>query len=317
MKVFWKFFCEDVVAVVFLFRKLMLGKSPEKLAYVLMRFKSRKPDSFNKKILYKMAHDRRQVLSVYADKLAVRDYVAQKIGSRYLTKIYGSFHNAAEIDLTALPRNFVLKPNHGSGAALIVGDFIPAKAHFPIISTRVFRKYYVNPLDINCDSVFKIVNFWLKTPYYNYHRIGYPEWAYKNIKPAVFAEELLIQNGLPPQDYRFFIFNGVCEVIMVDSPGYAGVTRDIYSKNWEKLDVTLNYANSNIFRPSPVNLEEMIDVAESLANDIDHARVDLYNIDGRIIFGEITNYHAGGSQKFNPGKFDYEIGKNWKPDEIY
>jgi hypothetical protein len=317
MKKVFLHFCEDVIALAYLIRKFALGKSPEALAFFIMRTKARNPNTFNKKILYKMAHDRREVLSVYADKLAVRDYVSRKIGARYLTTLFGNFGQSEQIDLSELPRNFVLKPNHSSGAALIVGDFLPEKDRGPIFSTRVFRKYYIHPSNLDQKSVSKLIKFWRSRSYYKYHRIGYPEWAYKNIKPSVFAEELLLENGFPPQDYRFFIFNGTCEVIMVDTPGYTGVTRDLFSKKWEKLDIRFAYPNSSIVRLKPVNLEEMITVAEKLADELDHVRVDLYNIEGRIVFGEITNYHAGGSQKFYPKNFDFDLGKNWKPDLLY
>jgi len=308
---------EDFLALGYLIRKFARGMSPEPLALFIMRAKAKNPKTFNHKILYKMAYDRREVLSLCADKLAVRDYVSQKIGAKYLTTLFANFGQSAQIDHSELPRNFVLKPNHSSGAALIVGDFVPETERRPIFSARVFRKYYIHPANLDQKSVSKLMKFWLSRSYYKYHRIAYPEWAYKNILPSVFAEELLVENGLPPQDYRFFVFNGSCEVIMVDTPGYQGVTRDLFSKNWEKLDIRFAYPNSSIVRPKPTNLEEMITVAEKLADELDHVRVDLYNIEGRIVFGEITNYHAGGRQKFYPKNFDLELGKNWKPDLLY
>jgi len=308
---------ESLLAIAYVSRKVLLGKSPAFVAFALMRLKSRNPKTFNEKILYKMARDRREILSLVADKLAVRDYVAKKVGEQYLTKLYRVYGQNLDFDFSQLPRNFVLKPNHGSGAGLIVADFVPAVLSPPRYSTRVFKKYYVNPDSLDGAAIIRLASFWIKTSYYKYHRTGYPEWGYKNIKPSVFAEELLVENDSPPQDFRFFVFNGVCEAIMVDTPGYGGVRRDVYSTTWEKLNVTFAYENSDVNRSKPINLTEMIDVAEKLAEDLDHARIDLYNVHGRIVFGEITNYHAGGTQKFFPITFDLELGRNWKPYEFY
>jgi hypothetical protein len=317
MRVYFTRIYENLLAIAYVSRKVLCGKSPAVVAYPIMRLRSRNPKTFNEKILYKMARDRREILSLVADKLAVRDYVAKKVGEQYLTKLYKVYGQNLDFDFSKLPRSFVLKPNHGSGAALIVADFVPEFLSPPKFSTRIFRKYYVNPASLDVEAITRLASFWIRTSYYKYHRTGYPEWGYKNIKPSVFAEELLNENDSPPQDFRFFVFNGVCEAIMVDTPGYGGVRRDVYSTSWEKLNVAFAYKNSDVDRSKPINLAEMIDVAERLAEDLDHARIDLYNVDGRIVFGEITNYHAGGTQKFFPMSFDLELGRNWKPYDSY
>jgi len=113
------------------------------------------------------------------------------------------------------------------------------------------------------------------------------------------------------------MFNGSCQVIMVDTPGFTGVRRDIYSPEWDLLDVKFKYEHSNIKRQKPDSLTQMIDIAEKLAYGADHLRVDLYNLDGRIVFSELTNYHAGGTQKFIPRSFDSELGVAWNPKSSY
>jgi hypothetical protein len=151
---------------------------------------------------------------------------------------------------------------------------------------------------------------------YYYFPGCFPEWAYKNIQPRILIEELLSGTSGVPDDYRFFCFNGRCEYIQVDTPVYtgSGVLRDIFDRDWNKLDVTLKYPNSNIARSRPRSLEEMIMIAELLSSEIDHVRVDLYDLDGRIVFGELTNYHAAGTQKFNPELFDKLFGESWHPE---
>jgi hypothetical protein len=282
-----------------------------------MKIRSKSPQTFNKKILYKMAHDRRQILTLVADKIAVRDYVTEKIGGEFLTKVYKVYEKNSEVLIDYLPKNFVLKPNHASGAALIVADFVPKTKELNYVSKHVLRKYYVNHDNLEQTQVTKLVKFWLNSSYYSYHRLGYPEWAYKDIERKVYAEELLSNNEEPPQDFRFLIFNGRCSVIMVDTPDYGQVKRDIYNREWKKLDVAFGWANSGGIYEKPNNLNTMIEIAEALGQDFDHVRVDLYKLADRIVFGEITNYHAGGTQRFNPSRFDNIIGAEWLPDSLY
>jgi len=148
---------------------------------------------------------------------------------------------------------------------------------------------------------------------------SFPEWAYKNIAPRVLFEELLISTVGIPEDYRFFVFNGHCNFISIDTPTYSGegVKRDIFDRNWNRQKVTLKYPNSKRARSRPGNLSEMIQIAESLAIGIDQIRVDLYSIQEKIIFGELTNYHAAGGQKFDPEQFDKVFGSSWNPEKLY
>jgi len=291
---------------------------PSRIALVILRFRRRKqPRTFNEKILYKIAFDRSANLTLYADKLKVREFVASRIGDEYLTEIYTTGRSSRDLSLSTFPRTFALKPNHASGAALIVADFVPESLHPMNVSKKFFRKYYINPKSLSDFPFEKLVDFWMSTSYFGYCRSGYPEWAYKNIERFVYMEELLHDGGAPPQDFRFFMFNGKCEAIMVDTPGYVGVRRDIYSPEWTRLNVTLGYANSEKIRESPSKLPEMIQIAEALSSDSDHLRVDLYLTQDRIIFGELTNYHAGGTQRFEPKEFDFKLGSSWQPSEHY
>jgi hypothetical protein len=308
---------ELVIKFLFLVKKVIQGKSPARLAVKLLEIRSRSPQTFNEKILYKMAHDRRDLLTLVADKLTVRDYVRSKIGDKYLTEVLGVYKQSSEVNIERLPKNFVLKPNHASGAALIVAEFVPTARKLDYTSKQIFKKYYVNSENLLQNQITSLVNFWLDTDYYAYHRTGYPEWAYRGIDRAVYAEELLSENGQPPQDYRFLIFNGRCSAIMVDTPGYGGVKRDIYTPNWERIEVAFGWGNSDRIHERPTNLSTMIELAETLGEDFDHIRIDFYNVDGRIVFGEMTNYHAGGTQKFVPARFDRIIGSEWKPETIY
>jgi hypothetical protein len=215
-----------------------------------------------------------------------------------------------------LPRNFVIKANHGSGGVIIVSDKAEKHAFLPGEGEIFgFQRFLIHPDNIDWALIVLILKNWMSSNYY-WNPGFFPEWAYKNIQPRILIEELLSSSSGVPDDYRFFCFNGRCDYIQVDTPVYtgSGVLRDIFDRDWNKLDVTLKYPNSNIERPRPTNLEEMVKIAELLSSEIDHVRVDLYELDGRIVFGELTNYHAAGAQKFNPESFDKLFGESWHPD---
>jgi TupA-like ATPgrasp len=313
----FRYVLESVLIIGYQSRRFLKLQTPSAWSLRLLQKRIRKPQTFKQKTLYKIANDRSPALTLFADKLAVRTYVTERVGAIYLTEIYAKFQHKNEFVIENLPQNFVLKPNHVSGAALIVGDFIPENTSDSLFSSKFLNKYYVNPNRLDVGKVRNLIQSWLKINYFGYHKTAYPEWAYKNIQPGVYAEELLSFENQPPQDFRFFTFNGKCQVIMIDTPGYIGVRRDIYTPNWEKLDVQLGYPGTQFARSRPADLSKMIEIAEALAEGTDHLRVDLYNLNGRIIFGELTNYHAGGTQRFTPDVFDYKLGSDWNPKDFY
>jgi hypothetical protein len=298
-------------------RRFIKLQAPSSVSIIILKLRVRNPKTFNTKILYKIANERSLTLNKFADKIAVRDYVAESIGPEFLTKIYGVFHHAHTVNLSGIPRNFVLKPNHVSGAALVVADFFSKSVKEVDFSRRILSKYYINPQDIVEAKIRELSDFWLGTNYYGYHRTAYPEWAYKDIPPCVYIEELLSSDNQPPEDFRFFMFEGKCQVIMVDTPGFLGVRRDVYTPEWELLNVAFGHPNSYFQRERPKELTEMIEIAQKLSKNVDHLRVDLYNLSGRVVFSELTNYHAGGTQKFNPRSFDLELGASWNPKKHY
>jgi len=282
---------------------------------------AKNPDTFNKKIRYKMAYDRRSELTRFADKVAVRKYVERVIGEGYLTELYRVLdrNELNKLPLNELPRNFVIKASHGSGAVIIVSDQADELACLPSkgIDDFGWDRFLIHPNNADWPKIKLILKKWLNTSYY--FTPGYlPEWAYKNIEPKILFEELLIGPLGVPDDYRFFVFDGIVEFIQVDTPVYAGaVTRDVFTRDWHRLNVTLKFANSKMARARPENLEKMIKIAEMLGTGIDHIRVDLYDLQEKIVFGELTNYHAAGAQKFVPESFDYIFGKSWHPDKLY
>jgi hypothetical protein len=139
------------------------------------------------------------------------------------------------------------------------------------------------------------------------------EWAYRDITPAVVFEKLLIaQDGQIPSDYKFYLFHGRCEFLHVDSGRFSGKwTRTFYDRNWNKLPFGLRHPIGPPLEP-PANLSQMIVLAEDLGRPFDFVRVDLYSMEDRIYFGELTHYPGSGLVHFRPEEADLRAGKLWR-----
>jgi hypothetical protein len=283
----------------------------------MLRRLANNPKTFQQKIKYKMAYDRRPKIGLWADKVEVRDYVSEKIGSSYLIPLVGIFASAEDVWLGALPDECVIKPSHGSGAVVILSNRTGVKKNVPNVkSLDLWGRFEFMKVDIDDYAMREVLNSWLETSYYN--DCGhYPEFAYKNIKPKILIEELLTSDENIAADYRFFIFNGVCEYIEVDQSWNASPSRDMFDLNWNSVDVQLKYPKALVPPRKPDEFAKMVTLAETLADNVDHVRVDFYLIDDQIYFGEMTNYHTSGRQIFKPKMFNYEFGSKWQPSNHY
>jgi len=269
--------------------------------------------SFNEKLSEKMYYDRSAQLTLAADKLLVREYVESRIGSEFLTKIYFVGSTANEVPWDSLPSSFVIKVNHASGGIILVcgcglnHDVLP----FSIVG-NVWPRFLISREEShNYRSLNRILNHWLRNSFYRTPN-KLAEHAYKNIVPKVFVEEFLsIGNGSVPSDYKFFCFHGKCKIVQVDSERFKKHTRDMFDLDWNLLPFTFTYPNSASIPTRPENFEEMVQIAESLSEGFDFIRVDLYNLDGRIVFGELTNYPEGSLGKFSPKEWDQTLGSYW------
>jgi hypothetical protein len=309
----------------YLFRKQLFvqGTWPLWRAERTLRKSAENPDTFAKKIKYKMANDRRDFLSIFADKIAVRNYVATSVGKEYLTSVYAVLEsqNVDDFNPEVLPKNFVIKANHGSGAVIIVSEHADRYGALPKKEAEKFgwNRILIHPDNADWTLIRQILKGWLSSSYY-YTPGFFPEWAYKNIQPRIMIEEYLGHQSKILNDYRFFTFNGKCEFISTGPPYYnqGGVLRDFYTVNWSKIPIRELYPNCENIQPRPRDLDKMIRVAETLAIGTDHVRVDLYeHHDGRIIFGEMTNYHNAGNSEFIPKSFNFELGQSWHPESWY
>lgn len=246
------------------------------------------PKTFTEKIQWLKMHNRKPEYSIMVDKYLVKDYVAKIIGDKYIIPTLATWKTVDEIDLSVLPDQFVLKWNHDSGSVVICKD----KTTF------------------NLDEAKKKLTGGQRQNGFWYGR----EWPYKSVKPVLIAEKFMQETGSNSNDlsdYKFYCFNGepvYCQVIRDRS---TAETIDFYDMEWNLMPfVGLNPVAHNGLNPvpRPEHLEEMIAVCRKLADKAPFTRVDLYVINGKEYFGEITLYPASGFGVFNPIEWDEKLG---------
>ena len=223
----------------------------------------------------------------YTDKVVVRDWIKNKIGEKYLIPIYGIWTDANDISFDKLPKSFALKTNHGAGMNLIVND-----------------KDKINVKD----AVVKI-NRWLNTDYSVQN--GF-EFQYRNIKPLVYAEKLIFNQKGELPEYKFICFSGQPLYCMVDTDRFGTHKRNIYNMQWKLQSWNIgSYENSNHVS-MPDNFLDMIEIAKILSKGFSHVRVDLYNVDGKILFSEMTFTTGSGYSFPKPESANKMLGDLWK-----
>jgi hypothetical protein len=243
------------------------------------------PQTLNEKIHWLMRCYRHPIMTSLADKYAVHDYVARKIGPDFLNELYGVWDDPTRIPFETLPESFVLKVTWGSGQNILCRD--KSKLDVPTTQARLAK--------------------WMKRSEYWVVR----EWAYKNITPRVICERYLSDEaGSVPTDYKFFCFNGEPRFVQVVTGRYANHHRHMFDLAWMPLPFNIKYQPSEEQIPKPNRFEAMIAAAQVLSKDVPFVRVDLYCIgETRILFGEMTLYPEGGLIRFVPDSFDLSLGK--------
>ncbi len=246
------------------------------------------PKTYNEKLQWIKIHDRKPEYILYADKYLVRKYIAETIGEEYLIPLIGMYKKAGDIPWKSLPNRFVLKCNHASGTNIICKN--KEKLDYSLAEKNLTK--------------------WLKKNAY----WGAREWCYKDIEPCIICEEFIeTQDGNTPDDYKFMCFNGIPRLIQVHHDRYGNHTLDYYTPEWEKASLKRIDANTSSTAVSkPENLEEMLAIARVLSKDMYYARIDLYNVDGKIYFGEITMYPTGGFSTFEDYNDDLLLGSYMK-----
>ena len=244
------------------------------------------PKTYNEKLQWLKLYDRRPEYCKMVDKYEAKQYVAEKIGAEYVVPNFGVWERFEDIDFDALPKQFVLKCTHDCGGLVICKD--KAKLDIDAAKEKITR----------C----------LKRNYYWSSR----EWPYKAVKPRIIAEAYIEDEktgDLP--DYKFFAFDGEVKMMFIATERLSKEETkfDFFDADFQHLPFLNGHPNAKIPPEKPQNFEKMKELAGKLSEGIPQVRVDFYEVNGNIYFGEITFFHWSGLVKFEPEEWDEKIGE--------
>lgn len=245
------------------------------------------PKTFNEKLNWLKLYNRKSEYTQMVDKLAVKEYVTEKIGKEYIIPTLGAWNNFDEIDFSLLPDKFVLKTtNGGDGNGVVI---CTDKSKFDKEQVRL-----------------RLSKSLLSDIYTSYR-----EWPYKDVKKKIFAEKYITDDAVGElRDYKFFCFNGNVQFCKADFGQFIEHHANYFDRDWNlqpfgELDLP---PIPEVFIEKPEHFERMIEVAEKLSAGIPFVRIDLYNIKGKIYFGEITFFPAAGMGRFTQDEWDGILG---------
>lgn len=250
------------------------------------------PEKYTEKIQYAKLYLNTPLKTKLSDKYQVREWIEKKIGKEYLIPLVGAWDSFSEINFNKLPERFVLKLNSGSGTNIIVNN----KAEFNYNESKLkFFRWTSKDFAFNNDL----------------------QLHYSDIDTKIIAEEFIEDKNKELPEYKFFCFHGqvyYCwQIVGRGSQEY----RNVYDLNWNLQPWKFEgHENSPKKYTKPDNFEEMIEIAEKLSKDFPHVRVDLYNVDGKIYFGEMTFTSTGGYRLITPEQYNYMLGDLWKIESI-
>ena len=208
----------------------------------------------------------------FVDKDLVKQMIASLLGPNLVIPTLGVYRTIAELETFSCNTPYIVKPTHMSAKLIIKQSGSLTKPELK-----------------ECQK-------WLGSSYFKHTR----EYNYRFLEPKVIIEPLIKLNGDIPPDYKFFVINKTCQLIQVDSNRFSEHKRDFYTANWDKLPIKLKYPNATEVMPRPDNLEEMVNIAEKIGGMFGFSRIDLYDTDDGIRFGEITLTPNNASQRFEP-----------------
>lgn len=243
------------------------------------------PKTFNEKLQWLKLYDRNPKTIELVDKYKVREYVELKIGEEYLIPLIGVWNDYESINFDSLPNEFVIKCTHDSGSVVVCED--------------------KNKIDL--DKVKDKIKHGLKNNMFWHGR----EWPYKNVKPRIIVEKFMKDYKTDElRDYKFFCFGGDVKFFKIDYDRFTYHRANYYSKSGELLPFGEKICPPDYSRSikMPVNLEKMIELAEILSSGYCFMRVDFYEVNNKIYFGELTFFPASGLSAFTDNSWDYEIG---------
>jgi hypothetical protein len=246
----------------------------------------RTPRTFNEKLAWRMLHDRNPLFPLTIDKIAVRDYVAAKVGAEILIPLLGTWDRAADVPWSSLPRRFVLKANHGWNMNLLVADKDA----------------------IDGTAALRTADAWLQ----NNHFTETHEWGYRDIPPRLLAEEMLLDaEGSIPKDFKFFVFGGQARLLEVHTGRFRDHRTNYFDMDLQPLSIAKKFP-TNPGYVLPPEARDLARLAERLGADFDFARIDLYLVRGRAWFGEITHYDGSACSPYAQPEHDRMLGDMWQ-----
>jgi hypothetical protein len=248
------------------------------------------PQTFNEKVLWRMLYDRDPRFPDLADKIKVKDYVARKVGADVLIPSLGIYDAVEQMDFSKPPLNappYVIKTNHGCAMNIFVraGD----GSLDPVAIKKKLKKF-------------------MSTDYATIAE----EWAYTAIEPKILVEPLIWQPEGYPIDYKFHVFHGRVFATQVIMDRSTHTRCSVYDRDFQLMGFEYVYRSYKGEIPRPAQWSKMVEVAEALGREFPYVRVDLYAVDDRVRFGEMTFYPVGGHGVFRPASWDATFGELWK-----
>jgi len=244
------------------------------------------PKTFNEKLNWMKLNDRRAEYTAMVDKAEAKSWAAKKVGEEHIIPTLGVWNSFDEIDFNALPNQFVLKTTHDSGSVVIVRD----KTKFDRSKARkLLTKSQRHDFYLDCR-----------------------EWPYKNVPHRIIAEQYMEdESGKGLKDYKFFCFNGEPKMLFVATDRSTDVHFDYFDLQFNHLPFAQGHPNAKKPITKPDKFDNMVELARRLSEGLPQVRIDLYNINGKIYFGEFTFFHFSGYMPFYPDEWDEKVGSWW------
>ena len=247
----------------------------------------RKPKTYAQLLAKKNLGEQTELVHVTADKYRVRAHVADRIGAEHLIPLIQVVERAEDLDLEGPQRPYVVKGTHGCDMTILVPH--PAAADHARIRATVAR--------------------WLRTDFF---RHGWRERPYQDLTPRAVVEEMIGDGQGAPNDYKFFVFHGEPAMVVVDQDRFVAHTSTMMHPDWVPFRISGRFSQARSLPEKPAGYERMLEIARALGKDFTFARIDLYDVDGHVYFGEITHNPGGGLVRLRPRAFDRALGNLWR-----
>ncbi|MCD7847911.1 MAG: hypothetical protein LUG49_07815 [Oscillospiraceae bacterium] len=246
------------------------------------------PQTFNEKLQWLKLYDRKPIYTTMVDKYEAKKYVANIIGEEYIIPTLGVWDSPDEIDFDLLPNQFVLKCNHNSGRGMCI---------------------CTDKSKLDIEAVKRGLQEGLNEDYYITNR----EWPYKDVPRKIIAEKYMVdESGYELKDYKLFCFDGFAKAMYIAMDRQSTTEEmkwNFYDMQFQKLPFWNAHPNSDSEIKRPDSFERMKKLAEKLSQGIPNVRVDFYDVDGQIYFGEMTFFHNSGLTQFHPEEWDEKFGE--------